>query len=390
VKNTVLKIAFVLDDRLDKPDGVQQYVTQLGNWLAALGHDVHYLAGASPNSKLEQVHSLSKTVKVRFNKNRLSIPLPASKKQIKKLLAEQQFDVLHIQMPYSPLLAGKVISAASEPTAVVGTFHILPFASLERLATKALGLMLAKNKRRFDLIFSVTAAAADFAKTSFGVDSTVLPNVVDLKEFSSGKRLAKYSDRTNIVFLGRLVPRKGAKQLLDAYSLLVISDDFARNNRLIICGDGPQRSALQKQAEVLMQKNSSTEIVFTGFLAEQDKKDYLASADVAVFPAIGGESFGIVLLEAMAAGARVVLAGSNPGYSSVFSEVPDALFQPNDAHAFAALLARATGDKQFIQDIHAKQKVLVKRYGVEVIGPKLLGYYQAVIAAKTKKAHNKQ
>lgn len=383
-----LKIGFVVDDRLDKPDGVQQYVKQLGGWLTNHGHNVHYLAGSSPNSKLQQLHGLSRTVKVRFNKNRLAIPLPASNKQIKRILNEQRFDVLHVQMPYSPLLAGKVINAAFKSTAVVGTFHILPYAKTEQWATKALGLLLARNKRRFDQIFSVTTAAQDFAKSSFGVESIVLPNVVNMRDFLGGKTLARYGDRNNIVFLGRLVPRKGAKQLLDAYGLLTVSDDFARNNRIIICGDGPEKIALEKQAAILKQKNHSVEIIFSGFITEGEKKDYLATADVAVFPSIGGESFGIVLLEAMAAGSKVVLAGNNPGYSSVFSDVPEALFVPNESSALAALLAKAIGDKGFIQNLRARQKKLVEQYDVEVVGPKLVKYYIDAIAARRKQEHN--
>ena len=86
-----MKIAFVLDDRLDKPDGVQQYVLLLGSWLGAQGHDVHYLVGYSPNATQNNVHNLSKTVGVRFNKNRMAIPLPASVKKIKDILQKQQF-----------------------------------------------------------------------------------------------------------------------------------------------------------------------------------------------------------------------------------------------------------------------------------------------------------
>src|SRR5688572_10061763 len=120
-----LRIGFVLDDRLDKPDGVQQYVKLLGGWLSAHGHDVHYLVGESPGLKDQNIHHLGRTVKVRFNKNRMEIPLPANRRNIKKLLAEKEFDVLHVQMPYSPMLAARVIKNAAPTTSVVGTFHIL-------------------------------------------------------------------------------------------------------------------------------------------------------------------------------------------------------------------------------------------------------------------------
>lgn len=102
-----MKIAYVLDDRLDKPDGVQQYVRDMSGWMRDKGHEVHYLVGNSPGATESNLHNLSRTVGVRFNKNRMRIPLPASKRAIKQLLDDERFDVLHVQMPYSPLwLAG--------------------------------------------------------------------------------------------------------------------------------------------------------------------------------------------------------------------------------------------------------------------------------------------
>ena len=113
-----LKVGLVLDDSLDRNDGVQQYVRALGGWLADQGHTVHYLAGQS-RADGKTVHSLSRNVNVRFNGNRLSMPLPANAGPIKALLAKEKYDVLHVQMPYSPLMAGKVISNAGPDTAAL-------------------------------------------------------------------------------------------------------------------------------------------------------------------------------------------------------------------------------------------------------------------------------
>src|SRR3989344_1271873 len=99
-----MKIGFVLDDGFDRLDGVQQYMLTYGQWLTKEGHEVHYLVGETTHSIIPNLHSLSRNLKVRFNKNRSSIPLKIYKNAIKKLLSEEKFDVLHIQMPYSPML----------------------------------------------------------------------------------------------------------------------------------------------------------------------------------------------------------------------------------------------------------------------------------------------
>src|SRR4051812_41321546 len=103
-----LKIGFVLDDSLDKPDGVQQYVLSMGEWLRSQGHDIHYLVSTTTRSDLSNVHNLGRFVTVRFNGNAMGTPLPASGRKIKRLLRDEQFDVLHVQLPYSPFLAHKV------------------------------------------------------------------------------------------------------------------------------------------------------------------------------------------------------------------------------------------------------------------------------------------
>ena len=375
-----MKIGFVLDDRLDKADGVQQYVTLLGSWLSKHGHDVHYLVGDSPNAQQQHVHSLSKTVNVRFNKNRMSMPLPASKKAILKLLQTENFDILHVQMPYSPLLSGRVIAAAPATTAVIGTFHILPHGVLSRTGTKALSALLYKNKKRFDGVLSVSSAARVFAKTHFNVTSDVLPNVVELGRFSRGVPRADLRGNKNIVFLGRFVERKGVQYLLDAYEQLIVNLKQENIPRLILCGDGPDKVKLQKKAQTIT--NMGGIISFTGFLKEEDKADYLASADIAVFPSTGGESFGIVLIEAMAAGAKVVLGGDNDGYATVLGDQPFSLIHPQDTYAFADRLHTMLYDNEFTKTLGRRQRDTVRQYDIEHVGPQLLQFYTDTLARK--------
>ncbi len=381
-----MKIGFVLDDRLDKSDGVQQYVKLVGAWLTKNGHEVHYLVGDSPGATERHVHHMSKTVNARFNKNRMAIPLPVAKSIVKSVIASEKFDVLHVQVPYSPLLAKRIIDAADTSTAIVGTFHILPHGWLSSIGTKALGQFLRTTNKRFDGFMSVSSAAQVFAKTHFGINSVIISNAVDLRRYSNGVKLAHYKDRKNILFLGRFVARKGAWYLLKAYEEILRNDPtFASWTRLIMCSDGPERKKLEALASEIRNKYSA-EILFTGFLKENEKADYLASSDIAVFPSTGGESFGIVLIEAMAAGAGVILAGNNPGYSSVLHSMPKTLFNPKNTTQFAELLQNMLLTDNRV--LHAEQSELVKQFDIQSVGPEILSFYNEAIAERAKKRNN--
>lgn len=374
-----MKIAFVIDDTLDKPDGVQQYVLTLGRWLAQNGHEVHYLCGETKRNDISNIHSLTKNTHVRFNGNRLSMPKPANAARIRRLLTEQRFDVLHVQMPYSPLLAGKIIKYAPKTTALVGTFHILPLSWREKSASRLLHLTIRRGLKAFDEIISVSEPAAQFARSVFHHKSVVLPNVVDLRMLEQSQPLPKLKDgKLNIVFLGRLVERKGSLQLLQA--LQVLHEQHHLNNvRVTICGKGP----LQPKLEQYIHANHlGAHVHLAGFITEAEKGSYLASADIAVFPSTGGESFGIVLIEAMAAGSQVILGGDNSGYRSVLKGRRDQLINPDDTARFAKTLKHYLSNAQARKSAEAWQKRAVKQYDVRTVGPEVVRLYQVAIAKR--------
>jgi phosphatidylinositol alpha-mannosyltransferase len=375
-----MKIGFVLDDSLDKTDGVQQYVTALGHWFRREGHEVHYLVGHTERSDLQHIHSLSRNVQVHFNQNRMSMPLPTRSRPIRELLAREQFDILHVQMPFSPFMAGKVIKYAPPKTAVIGTFHILPFSRMEARATRALGLVLRRRIKRFDHVVSVSEPAAQFAKKSFRVKSEVLPNAVNVGAFVAGKRLRKFSDgKVTMVYLGRLVERKGCLYFLKALDKLH-KEHLLHNARAIIAGKGPLEAKLKK---FVADHRLGKIVYFVGYVSEKEKPNYLASADIAVLPSTGGESFGIVLVEAMAAGAEVVIAGNNRGYRSVMGQHADQLVNPADTKAFAHTL------KHFIISVPARkrakkwQAAAVGAYDVRTVGGRLLQIYEQALRKRS-------
>lgn len=376
-----LAIAYVLDDSMDSTDGVQQYVRTVSDWMQAEGHTCHFIVGHSRKDD-PTTHSMSSVVRLSFNKNRVATPLPARKKRIQEVMTKTDFDVLHVQMPYSPLLAGKIVHNAPSSAAVVGTFHILPYGTVHHAANKALGHVLRPSLKRFDEIVSVSPAAQTFAKSVYGIESSVIPNTIDARKFVTKRSLTPEKRPVRIVFLGRLVERKGVMELLRALSVLQVEyPQVAAKIECIIGGSGKLAPALKRYAH---EHKLDHMVEFIGFVPEEDKAKLLASADIAVFPALGGESFGIVLIEAMAAGSRVVLGGDNPGYRSVLGERPELLVNPKDSRQFAQTLVKLLTDNNLRQTVFRWQTRTVRQYDIAVVGPKLVSLYEQALAKRRK------
>jgi phosphatidylinositol alpha-mannosyltransferase len=379
-----MRIGFVLDDSLDSTDGVQQYVLTLGTWLGSQGHDIHYLVGETTRNDLPHVHSLSRNMRVKFNGNRMTMPLPARQAEIQQLLEIEKFDVLHVQMPYSPFMASKVIMCAPFRTAVIGTFHIAPHSGLVHHATRLLALLLKRSLDRFDYVMSVSTAAQSFARQTFGMESDVLPNVVVRSRFAAAEPYPLSGTGPVIMFLGRLVKRKGCMVLLQAVQRLHAAyPDIPF--RVVVCGRGPLEAGLK---DFVRQYRLEKVVRFAGYLSEEDKPRYLRAADIAVFPSSGGESFGIVLLEAMAAGRPVVLGAANDGYKSVLAPYPDALFPIDDAAALSGKLHGLLSDESRRNNAREWQEGYIQQFDVAVVGQHLIEIYQA--AADRRAGHPSQ
>lgn len=379
-----LKIGFVFDDTLDVLDGVQEHILTLGRELSARGHRVDYLVGQTSHPPVGRVHSLSKNVMVSFNGNRMRIPLWASGPRISSLLDHGHFDILHVQAPYSPLLAGRVISRAHPQTGLVATYHIAPTGSLQLLGGRILGLINHRTHRRIDRVISVSTVAADYARTTAGTDSLVIPNPVDVQAIENSVRkgerasaLLRPGTGPHLVFLGRFVKRKGADILLSALEcgeeLGILPDGL----HVTMAGRGPLLESCQQRARSL-----TTPIDFPGFIREEDKPLLLASADLAVFPSTGGESFGIVLLEAIAAGAGVVLAGDNPGYRSTLLNDDQSLVTvntPQTPELLARRISRVFADPSWASTIHDRQQALLPLYDVRTVADQVEEVYRKAI-----------
>jgi phosphatidylinositol alpha-mannosyltransferase len=372
-----MKIAVVLDDGLDKPDGVQQCILTLNEWLSARGHEVHYIVGETRRTDLPNIPVAAKNIPVRFNGNRLTIPLPTAKRKLKRLIDTIQPDVLHVHVPYSPFMGARVIKVTPKHVGIVGTFHVLPYGWLARYGTRLLGVYLRSTLRRFNALYGGTPAAAEFASWSMRVPASDLPHPVDVARFKQAKPAKQSPDKLRIVFLGRLVERKGAKQLVQAIAGL--SAETREHIQVRLGGRGEQFNEID---HYIIEHNLSDVIQLDGFIAEEDKPTYLAKADIAIFPSISGESFGISLIEPMAAGAGVVVGGNNPGYSSVLGAWPEALFDPTDIPAFTAYLEQLIADSALRTRLHTAQQQAVSLYDVNTVGQRWLQIYTAAIAAQ--------
>lgn len=376
--NKPLKIAFLLDTSLDPNDGVQQYVLSLGQWFTSKGHEVSYLVGETKNRQINNVYSLSRNLTVTFNGNTTTVPLPTPRRKLKQFLNNHSFDVMHVQTPHSPFLTHKLIKLAPDTTTIIGTFHILPYGRLARLGNKLLGIWLRSSLNRVDKMLAVSSSAKDFCQSTFNINAEVLPNVVDYQRYNLAPPLSKFEDdKINVLFLGRLVKRKGCQQLIQAVALL--DKNLQNKIRLVVCGRGPLQQQLKKQVREFGIDNI---VNFEGYVTEEDKPSYYASADIAVFPSISGESFGIVLLEAMANGKAAVLGGNNPGYATVLAPKNELLFDPLDAKLLANKLEELIEDAQKRKELAEWGGQYCKNFDVNTVGQKLELIYSEQIAKK--------
>jgi len=363
-----MTIGYILDDSLDRADGVQQAVLAIGEQMRKLGHDVHYIVSETSRTDIQNIHSLGSYWQLSFNGNSVRTPKPVSRRKVRKLFESVPFDVLHVQMPYSPFLAGRVLASAPKSVKIYGTFHILPYNMLASAGTRALGMMQGKKVRRFNGVYAVSKPAKVFLDRAYGCDSAVLPNPVQWS-FYHGRRKVLPATR-NVVFVGRFEQRKGVLQLVHAYGAL--PEELRDQTKLIMCGKGPLHETARKLATQL-----GLSVELPGFVSEEQKAEYLANAEIAVFPSISGESFGIVLVEAMSAGAGVTLGGDNPGYRSVMHPWAETLFDPTDQKAFTAILQKFLTDKPSADQIGQKQHQAAHLYDVEVICGELEHTYLA-------------
>jgi len=365
-----LKIAFVFDDSLDRPDGVQQYIFILSNYFQSLGHEVFFLVGQS-SKRLKNSFSLAKNLRVKFNRNIMSIPIKADQKRIDEIMHQFDFDVMHFQLPFSPVLSHQIIKK-NKGALLVGTFHLFSERKLEIISSKLLNLLIKNDLKKLDLVYSVSKPASDFAFLNFNLMTKIMPIPIDLDKFhQSIINKVNHDHQTKILFLGRLVKRKNCQLFLKSIKLLnEIHPEI--NFNAIVAGDGPLKQKLIKYS----QDNQINHLVdFVGQVSENKKIKLLSSVDISVFPSIGSESFGIVLIESLASQHSIVLASRNQGYQSILKSLKTNLFEPKDPVDLANKIFEFINNHQLVTKTLKKQHELIRNFDLHLIGNQILNDY---------------
>lgn len=329
-----MKIGLVCPYNIAKGGGVQEIVMALQRELAGRGHvakiltpeprdmpDFHrkdhiiFVGGAADFKS--PLHTTSQ------------FSMAADTNGITQMLEEEKFDLLHFHEPWVPMLSQQILSRSTSVN--VATFHAkLPETVMSRTLSKVVTPYTRMVLKQLDELTAVSEAASEYVRSLTDEPVSIIPNGIDLSKYKVTK-LGAAKDEKTILFIGRLEKRKGVSYLLHAYSLLVTRDPSVR---LIIAGDGPDREALEFLASDLDLGN----VTFTGYITDEEKLELLQDADLFCAPALYGESFGIVLLEAMATG-LVTVAGNNPGYASVLQDLGSlSLVNPKDSEEFARRL----------------------------------------------------
>jgi phosphatidylinositol alpha-mannosyltransferase len=369
-----MRIGMVCPYSFDVPGGVQAHVLQLAEVLRARGHEVSVLAPASPHVELpDYVVSAGKALAIPYNGSVARLQFsPAAHRKVKKWLMRGEFDVLHLHEPNAPSLSMLALNVAEGP--IVATFHTSTTKSLT--LSMAQGLLRPMHEKIIGRI-AVSDLARRWQMEALGSDAVEIPNGVDVAAFAMAQPLPGYprSGRT-VLFLGRYdEPRKGMAVLLGALPALV--EKFPDLEVLIVGrGDEPElRSTAGKLAGHLR---------FLGQVDDAEKASALRSADVYCAPNTGGESFGIVLAEAMAAGAAVV-ASDLDAFRRVLRDGQAGRLVPVDDHAaLAAALIEVLDDDALRASYVAAGREAVRRYDWSVVAGQIIRVYETVAGVGRK------
>ncbi|MFZ6002801.1 MAG: glycosyltransferase family 4 protein [Actinomycetota bacterium] len=320
-----MRIGLICPYSLTIPGGVQGQVLGLARSLRLLGHDVRVLGpcdGPPPDSG---VTPLGRSVPTAANGSVAPLaPDPSAQLRTIRALRDEDFEVVHLHEPIAPGPTMTALLFASPP--LVGTFH----AAGESAAYKYLGWGLRRMARRLDHRVAVSPDAESLARSALGGEYQLLFNGIEVERFASGP--AHPVEGPTIFFLGRHEPRKGLDVLLNA---LV---DMPSDVRLWVGGDGPQT------AELRARHGHDRRIEWLGRISDDERAARMRGCTVYCSPSVRGESFGMVLLEAMAAGCALV-ASDLDGHRNVATDGQDALLVPvGDAEALAKALRRVLDD----------------------------------------------
>lgn len=380
-KKNNLKIGLVCPYNIYLGGGVQEYVIALREGLEKRGLDARIIT-PQPNRTKNINHEAPKnTIMIggaapfRGIETVVQVSASVGTDKLDAMLRREDFDILHFHEPWIPILSRQILTRSDAIN--IGTFHA---AMTNRRLSKTFERVITPYTRSILKYLNVFTAVSEPAtgylrSLSPARQINIIPNGIDIDKYKNESSTINKNDTKTIFYIGRLEKRKGVRYLLYAYELLSKSDS---SYQLIIAGDGPERNRLKEYVKDKGLKN----VRFLGYVNEDYKKKLFWEADVFCSPALHGESFGIVLLEAMAAGC-VVVAGSNFGYASVMKDTGTiSLVNPRDSLEFARRLSVMSNDEPLRNTWKEWAQKEVRRYSYDNVVDKYIKLYQAAYNKK--------
>jgi phosphatidylinositol alpha-mannosyltransferase len=365
-----MRVGLVSPYDFASPGGVNDHVRHLARQLRLVGHETRIFA---PSSRADIDFDTA-----RFYRIGTPIAIPANASvaritlsfhlanRVAAIIEKEHFDVLHFHEPLMPALPMTMLKMST--TANVGTFHAYARSNLGYYYGRPL---LQPYLEHIHSAIAVSEPARAFVTRYFpDFPMHVIPNGIDPDTFRPGLPPIRHlrDDRVNILFVGRLEKRKGLGDLLRAYRFI---QSRGPSTRLIIVGDGPLRGSI----ESYIARHRLPNVIMAGYVPETVKPRYYNSADIFCAPATGAESFGIVLLEALASGLPVV-ATEIPGYMSVLEPGLDSLtVQPRSWRELGASLVVLARDAELRRRMGAYAREKSWRYSWASVTSKVVDVY---------------
>lgn len=365
-----MKILLVSDTFYPHVGGVSEHMFNLWKCLKSMGNEVRILApsfGRNEPYDDPDFIRIGRAFKFPINKSISVIAVGFSiSRQVKEYLDQQNFDIVHIHGPLSPVL--QYFALKFSRTTNVITYHCAQESSLGYLLAEPI---LEQYDRKLHGRIAVSSVARDSVARYFQADYKIIPNGIDTSRFNPANRpLPELNGNgPRILFLGRFEPRKGLKYLLQAHSCVVKKFPEAK---LIIAGQG----ILGKYYRMYIIDHIKSNTIVLDNVANDILPRLYASCDIFCSPATGAESFGIVLLEAMASG-RPIVATDIPGYRQVMSDGQEGLMcRPCDHESLADALVNMIADPQRRREMGCKGREKSSAFDWRIITGKIYDYYQ--------------
>ncbi|MEY4497152.1 MAG: hypothetical protein RLZZ364_457 [Actinomycetota bacterium] len=367
------RIGIVCPYGWDTPGGVQAHIADLATYLISQGHFVSVLAPSSSDEGLPDfVVNAGKPLAIPYNGAVARILFgPLAFARVRTWIAQNDFDLLHLHEPAIPSISLLACFAAEGP--MVGTFH----ASAKRQkAIFAIGPILEPVIEKLTARIAVSEAARATLTEHLETDAVVVPNGIYAKRLAGGKINPEWSGET-IGFIGRFEePRKGLQLLVAALPTILNQNPSAR---VIVAGPGDAQKFLENVPPHLQSK-----FTFLGRISESEKADFLHSIGVYVAPNTGGESFGIILAEALAGGAAVV-ASDIPAFDALLgSGAYGTLFKSEDSNSLAVEINKLFADDDRRNQLRTAGKAYAQNFDWEVVAERIYDVYEMAMVGLGK------